>query len=411
MLMKSDFLLTAAVLAKQLHISQHSGRYCVISYPMYVWRNVNVWCTLTYWNIFRSQQLQKQQQQISGSIYKQHSGLSQGVERHQKLRLRVLVHLGCVCIKVKEACNVRSDWASDQLLRLTQWWLSEPTQVWQVCRTLPCCLRWRCWFVQCEKQGAVVILHNPCSVPGGDTWPVRDLISLNELQRNEPCELSCPGECWTALHWWCPRPVMGLTVGSSAQCCAMLLHCPVTWMDEAPSSNTGRGQLSSVLHSASHSQNTLCSHRQTDKQRCSLFPRGLHWSCQSLHSLPYQCCLPPLPPPPIDPPAVECMFGWKCANIGEYTLIKGAELQDRSWQKPLVTDGRLLVSERERAEGRGGVSESCLMNTYKVLTYQPLTHKHTQTTNPHLYCHQSDSLRVRRLAWCIVQTLTVWINL
>lgn len=34
--------------------------------------------------------------------------------------------------------------------------------------------------------------------------------------------------------------------------------------------------------------------RQSSAQKCSLFPWGLHWSCQSLHLQPYQCRLPPL---------------------------------------------------------------------------------------------------------------------
>lgn len=40
-----------------------------------------------------------------------------------------------------------------------------------------------------------------------------------------------------------------LTMGASAQHCAMLFHCPVKWMDEAESWNRSPGQLYYVLHS------------------------------------------------------------------------------------------------------------------------------------------------------------------
>ncbi len=135
-------------------------------------------------------------------------------------------------------------------------------------------------------------------------------------------------------------------MGASAQYCAMLFYCPVIWMDVAESSNRGRGQLYYVLHSAcaltpsalhsvSVSRHTqpFCFPRQTDRQtkrqtgrqKCSLFPWGLHWSCQSLHLLPYQCRLPPLSPSvqtPIDWRAAECTFDWKCVNAGKHTQIK-----------------------------------------------------------------------------------------
>lgn len=44
-------------------------------------------------------------------------------------------------------------------------------------------------------------------------------------------------------------------------------------------------------------------------------------------------------------------------NAGEHTLIKSAELRDRRRQKPLVTDGRLLVSEKESRKEERGVRE------------------------------------------------------
>lgn len=134
-------------------------------------------------------------------------------------------------------------------------------------------------------------------------------------------------------HGCYPSLLIFLTMGASAQFCAMLFHCPVIWMDEAQSSNTGHSQLYYVLHSACaltpsvlncDCPNTqpFCSLRRTDgqtdnqtvRQKCALFPWGLHWSCQSLHLLPYQWRLPPFFPAGQDPD--RSAFGWVPVWLG-----------------------------------------------------------------------------------------------
>lgn len=101
---------------------------------------------------------------------------------------------------------------------------------------------------------------------------------MYRIQNNKSCKSSTVVVNVVSRSFDCPH-----NGSQCSQCCAMLFHCPVTWMDEAESSNRGRGQLYYVSHSAwtltlrytpITPDPSASTDRRTDRQTCSLFPRG-----------------------------------------------------------------------------------------------------------------------------------------